>query len=98
MNINNNINFLSLGKAPEFDPKKAKESAEDFEAFFISRSMESMYEGVETNGLFGGGEAEKVYRSMLLDEYGKVMAKSGSIGVKDFVMDAMLKMQEANDE
>ncbi len=94
-NVASNINYMSLADAPKFDMKKAEKTAEDFEAFFISRSMESMHEGVKTDGPFGGGHSEKIYRSMLLDEYGKVMAKSGNVGVKDFVMDAMIKMQEA---
>ena len=69
-------------------------AAEDFEAFFITRTMESMFEGVSTDGMFGGGHAEKIYRSMLFNEYGKVMAKTGGIGVKDEVMRSILQMQE----
>ena len=60
--------------------------------------MESMFEGVSTDGMFGGGHAEKIYRSLLLDEYGKEMAKLGSVGVKDYVMQAVLQMQEAASE
>lgn len=82
-------------KAPVLDMNKAKESAESFEAFFLSRMMESMFEGVSTDGMFGGGHAEKIYRSLLLDEYGKEMAKVGTVGVKDYVMQAVLQMQEA---
>ena len=74
--------------------EKIAEAAEDFEAFFISRAMESMFEGVSTDGMFGGGHAEKVYRSLLFTEYGKVMAKTGSIGVKDEIMRSILEMQE----
>lgn len=73
---------------------KAEQSAEDFEAFFLTRMMETMFEGVSTDGMFGGGHAEKIYRSMLLDEYGKEMAKVGAIGVKDWVMNSILQMQE----
>lgn len=86
------------GKAPVFDRNKAEESAESFEAFFLSRMMESMFEGVATDGMFGGGHAEKIYRSLLLDEYGKEMAKVGGVGVKDYVMQAILQMQEAGNE
>ena len=57
--------------------------------------MESMYEGVSTDGMFGGGHAEKVYRSLLLNEYGKLMAKTGTIGVSDSIMDSIIQMQEA---
>lgn len=85
-------------KTPVLDMNKAKESAESFEAFFLSRMMESMFEGVSTDGMFGGGHAEKIYRSLLLDEYGKEMAKVGTVGVKDYVMQAILQMQEAGSD
>ena len=73
---------------------RIEETAESFESFFLSRMMETMFEGVSTNGLFGGGNAEKIYRSMLLDEYGKTMAQTGGIGIKDYVMTSILEMQE----
>lgn len=84
---------LSKMKA-DADLAKVEETAENFEAFFISKMMESMFEGISTDGMFGGGHAEKIYRSLLLDEYGKAMAKTGSIGVKDEVMRSILEMQE----
>ena len=93
--ISNNISSFINSKQLALNTKKAEESAESFEAFFLSRMMESMFEGVSTDGMFGGGHAEKVYRSLLLDEYGKEMAKLGSVGVKDYVMQAIIQMQEA---
>lgn len=76
----------------------AKETAQDFEAFFLSRMCESMFEGVSTEGIFGGGHAEKVYRALLLNEYGKIMAQNGGIGVADYVMDTIIQMQEAQQQ
>ena len=76
------------------DKAKIADTAEDFEAFFISRMMESMYEGVSTDGMFGGGNAERMYRSLLLNEYGKQMAKTGTVGVKDDIMRSIIEMQE----
>ena len=93
--ISNNITPLMNYKQPVLDMNKAKESAESFEAFFLSRMMESMFEGVSTDGMFGGGHSEKIYRSLLLDEYSKEMAKLGTVGVKDYVMQAILQMQES---
>ncbi len=91
----NTANKVAENSLKGADLAKAKEAAESFEAFFMTRMMESMFEGVSTEGMFGGGQAEKIYRSLLLDEYGKEMAKVGSIGVKDYVMQAILQMQEA---
>lgn len=84
------------GVSQALQKSKAESAAENFEAFFLTRMMESMFEGVSTDGFFGGGQAEKIYRSLLLDEYGKEMARMGGIGVKDYVMQAILQMQEAN--
>lgn len=91
----NSASKLSSSGLKEKNRAKAEEAAESFEAFFMTRMMESMFDGVSTEGMFGGGQAEKIYRSLLLDEYGKEMAKVGSIGVKDYVMQAVLQMQEA---
>ncbi|MBR6663850.1 MAG: rod-binding protein [Alphaproteobacteria bacterium] len=76
------------------DLKKAEKTAEDFEAFFLTKMMETLFDGISTEGFFGGGHAEKIYRSMLLDQYGKEMAKVGSVGVKDSVMRSIIEMQE----
>jgi len=87
---------LSGNKA--FNMTEAKRAAEDFEAFFITSTLESMFAGVKTDGLFGGGTAEQIYRSMLFDEYGKLMAKNGTVGVSNQIMDTIIAMQEANSQ
>lgn len=97
--LNNSFYGITDTKAPsinskEKDQAKAEAAAEDFEAFFVSKMMETMFDGISTEGMFGGGNAEKMYRSLLLDEYGKEMAKIGGIGVKDSVMRSVLEMQE----
>ena len=57
-------------------------------------NMESMFEGISTNGMFGGGNAEKIYRSFLINEYGKSMAQNGTVGIADYVMKTLLDVQE----
>lgn len=91
--IKNPVSVKALKQAKNL--AQAKETAQDFEAFFMTRMMESMFEGISTDGMFGGGHAEKIYRSMLLNEYGKVMAKTGNIGISDSIMDTIIQMQEA---
>lgn len=77
------------------DIEKMRKSAEDFEAFFISQMYQHMFSGIEPDTTFGGGNAEKVWQSMLVDEYGKMTVKTGGIGIADAVMKFMLKAQEA---
>ncbi len=73
----------------------ARETGENFEAFFISQAFDAMFSGVGTDSLFGGGNGESVYRSLLLQEYSKVAAKSGGIGIADAVQREILRHQES---
>lgn len=75
-------------------PDRVKETAQDFEAVFISQMMAPMFEGLETDGYFGGGQAEGMYRSLMIDEIGKSVARRGGIGIADSVAREMMKMQE----
>ena len=77
------------------DTAQVAELAEKFEAQFISSMLENMFSNVDTDGPLGGGEAEKTYRSFMIDEYGKLMARSGGIGVADHVTRELLRIQES---
>ena len=76
------------------DPAAARKTAEDFEAFYLAQAMDSMFAGINSDALFGGGSSESVYRSLLLQEYAKVAAKNGGIGIADAVQREILRMQE----
>lgn len=92
------LGTLRTSAAPTVDAKdqaKIKASAEDFEAFFVTKSFEEMYGDLSSDPLFGGGEAENIFRSFLLQEYGKQVAKTGGIGVSDMVQKQLLQLQES---
>ena len=74
--------------------ERVREAAKEFEAFFVSQMMEQMMSGLEADPMFGGGQGEEVWRSMLTQEYGKEVSKSGRLGIADHVMTAMLRAQE----
>lgn len=84
-------NLLGAKKATD---KEAQKAAEDFEAMFLSQMLAPMWAGIETDGTFGGGSAEETYRSMLINEYGKLVSKAGGIGIADSVKAELLKLQE----
>lgn len=76
------------------DPEAARAAAREFESVFLGQMLEHMFAGVRTDGLFGGGHGETVYRSLLLTEHGRSIARSGGIGVADHVMAEILRLQE----
>jgi Rod binding domain-containing protein len=76
------------------DELTARKAAEEFEQTFLTTMLESMFQGVETSAPFGGGHAEDQFRSVLLGEYAKDMAKNGGIGIADEVYREILAIQE----
>lgn len=49
----------SLNGTKAMSKEEARAAAQDFEAFFLSKMAETMFEGISTDGMFGGGHAEK---------------------------------------
>ena len=73
---------------------RARAAATDFEAVFLTQMLEHMFAGVSTDGPFGGGHAEGVYRSLMLQEYGQAMSRAGGIGLADELTAEILRIQE----
>ena len=72
----------------------AEKAAKDFEAVFINQMLSTMFEGVKTDGPFGGGPAEGMFRSMMIDQYSKTIAGQGGFGLADQVKREILRLQE----
>ena len=73
---------------------QAKNSAKEFEAFFLFQVLElSQPEKEET--VFSGGFAEEMMQHTMNEQIGKAMAEKGSFGIADHIYGQLLKMQEA---
>jgi peptidoglycan hydrolase FlgJ len=70
-----------------------KQTAEKFEASFLSTMLQQMFEGVETPAPFGGGPGEGMFKSFLTEAMAKKMAANGGVGLAASVQREMLKMQ-----
>ncbi len=76
--------------------QKIEEAAKDFEAVFLSEMLKPMFAEInEPDPLFGGGQGEKVFNGFMVQEYGKMMAERGGIGIAEHVKAELLKIQEA---
>jgi hypothetical protein len=75
-----NKNFKKEEK--EIDPKTLKRSKE-LEAVLISVMTEPMFPKGKEAGLYGGGPGNDVYRSLMIQEYGKIFQKGNSLGVAE---------------
>lgn len=69
-------------------------AAQDFEAMFATQMLQPMFEGIQVDPEFGGGHGEEIMRSFMLQEYGKIIAKGGKLGIATQVKTEMLRAQE----
>ena len=81
---------------PTKDPAAAKKAATAFEGVFITQFVSEMFSGLSSDGPFGGGQGEEIFRSLMIDEYGKQFAEQGGFGLSDAVQRQLLKSQETS--
>lgn len=73
---------------------QAHKTASEFESMFLSQMLEHMSSGLKTDGMFGGGPGEEMFRSLLNQEYAGMLSKRGGIGIADYVYRQILALQE----
>lgn len=73
-------------------------TSKDFESMFLTEMLGHMFDTTEPDPMFGGGEAEKTWRSMMVQEYSKEMVNAGGIGMAATVKAQMISLQEALDK
>lgn len=64
---------------------KAANVAKEFEAMLVGQLFEHMFDGLGASGPFGGGQAERTWRSLMLQEYARSIAESGELGIAPLV-------------
>lgn len=73
---------------------KAREAAKSFEAVFLTQIVDAMFTGVDTDGYFGGGSAEKIWRGFLVEHIADAFAERGGVGIADAVMAQIIQLSE----
>jgi len=64
---------------------KLRKAANEFEAIFIQQMMKSMRKTSFESELLPKSEGEKIFRSMLDEQYAKLSANSGSLGLGQMI-------------
>ena len=92
---------LSVAQAPIQTPgatanfARAQKAAKEFEGVFITQMLGQMFSGIETDKTFGGGQGETMFRSLMIDQYGKQIASQGGLGLASTITAQLLKHQDA---
>ena len=85
-----------LAGAPKPTPfaDKADAAAKDYESVFIAQFLGSMFAGIKTDGLTGGGQGEEMFRSLIVDQYAKGIQSRGGFGIAAQMKAELLKHQQ----
>lgn len=72
---------------------QARQIGEEFEAVFLAQMLEQMMGESSEDSLFGGA-GDGAWKGMLNEEYAKVMAKAGGIGLADDLAREIMRYQD----
>ena len=67
------------------DEAKLREAANEFEAIFIQQMLKTMCKTSLESEFIKKSEGEKIFRSMLDEQYAIISAKSGSLGLGEMI-------------
>lgn len=65
--------------------KEIKEASQDFEAMLLGQMLNSMWETIPKNEMFGGGREEEYFRDMFTEEVSKEISQGSGLGIQDIV-------------
>ncbi|MDB5735689.1 MAG: Chemotactic signal-response protein cheL [Alphaproteobacteria bacterium] len=85
---------LPTAPRPTADISKASKAAKDYESVFIAQFLGSMFSGIKSDGITGGGQGEEMFRSMMVDQYAKGLTARGGFGLADKMQAELLKHQQ----
>jgi Rod binding domain-containing protein len=82
-------------RAQGTDTAALRKAAMDFEAMALGAMLQPMFEGtMRGSGFGGGGKGEAAWAPMLVNEYARITAQNGGLGIGDAVFRHMLAAQE----
>ena len=70
--------------------KALKNACHDFESLFVNYMLKQMRQTVPQDGLFGGGQAEKMYTSMMDSEVAKEISRQRGLGLAPMMYNQMI--------
>ena len=85
---------LAAAPKPTAFAAKAEWAAKEYESVFISQFLGSMFSGIKTDGITGGGQGEEMFRSLMVNEYAKGLQQRGGFGLAAQMKAQLLKHQE----
>lgn len=73
--------------------EKIMQKSRELEGVFISKMIDPMFPSGKESNLFGGGAGSDIYRSMLIQQYGQVLADAGGVGLTNGIAKQITRQQ-----
>lgn len=86
---------LAAAPKPTASEAQADTASKEYESVFISQFLGSMFSGIKTDGIMGGGQGEEMFRSLMVDQYAKSIEQRGGFGIAAHMKAELLKHQQA---
>jgi Rod binding domain-containing protein len=87
---------LANAPKPTAIDSQADKAAKDYESVFISQFLGSMFSGIKSDGITGGGQGEEMFRSLMVDQYAKGIQARGGFGIAAHMKAELLKHQQVS--
>lgn len=69
--------------------KRLKKATEDFEQIFVNMMLKEMHKNLGESALLDGGDYQKMFKDMLIDERAKELSRNGQFGLAEQMYNQM---------
>ena len=90
--LQKSLHMVKISSENNEDLRLRKQCSE-FESFLYNCMLKTMRSTVPEDGLFSGGNAEKIYQSMLDQEYSQMMSEKMNSGLADVLYKQLMQKQ-----
>ena len=85
---------LAAAPKPTANEAKSDAASKEYESVFISQFLGSMFSGIQSDTLTGGGQGEEMFRSLMINAYAKGIENQGGFGIAAQMKAELLKHQQ----
>jgi Rod binding domain-containing protein len=87
------ISTATPARAAPAVPDEVRRVAREFESVFLAEMLKPMFDGLETDGIGGGGIGEETFRPMLIERYAEALSKTGGVGIAESIVRELMSLQ-----
>jgi flagellar protein FlgJ len=82
-----NANRVQLDLPRGDEGTRLRAAAQEFESLFAKQMLDSMRDTLnKEDDLFNGGMGQDIFEDMLYEEYGRLIARTGGLGIADMIV------------